>query len=141
MTRTRVAQILKDGQPGTLIDVRGWVRTKRESKQDFAFLEINDGSCLKNVQVVVDGKLPDYSSFIKQIHTGASVAVIGEIKESLGKGQRVEVHASSLKVLGTADPTTYPPYDPSVHGGPWLRGSPPRPGCAVSNQAMGFAWG
>ena len=108
MARTHVSQILKSGQPGTTVDVRGWVRTKRESKQDFAFLEINDGSCLKNVQIVFDGKLPDYASLIKQISTGASVAVVGEIKESLGKGQRVEVHAHSLKVLGTADPLTYP---------------------------------
>ena len=108
MSLTRVAQILKAGQPGTTVDVRGWVRTKRESKQDFAFLEINDGSCMKNVQIVVDAKIPDYASLIKQISTGASVAVVGEIKESLGKGQRVEVHAQSLKVLGTADPLTYP---------------------------------
>ena len=108
MTRTRVVQILKTVQPGTQVDVRGWVRTKRESKQDFAFLEVNDGSCLANVQIVVDASVPDYSTLIKQIHTGASVAVLGEVKESLGKGQRVEVHASSLKVLGTADPQTYP---------------------------------
>ena len=108
MSLTRVAQILKAGQPGTTVDVRGWVRTKRESKQDFAFLELNDGSCMKNVQIVVDANIPDYASLIKQISTGASVAVIGEIKESLGKGQRVEVHARTLKVLGTADPLTYP---------------------------------
>ena len=104
----RVVQILKAGQAGSTVDVRGWVRTKRESKQDFAFLEINDGSCLANVQVVVDASLPDYGTLIKSIHTGASVAVIGEIKESLGKGQRVEIHAQSLKVLGTSDPATYP---------------------------------
>lgn len=108
MTRTKVVQILKESLPGSKVDVRGWVRTKRESKQDFAFLEVNDGSCLANVQVVVDSSVPDYASLIKQIHTGASVAVLGEVKESLGKGQRVEVHASSLKVLGTADPQTYP---------------------------------
>ncbi len=108
MTRTKVVQILKTVAPGTEVDVRGWVRTKRESKQDFAFLEVNDGSCLANVQIVVDSSIPDYSTLIKQITTGASVAVIGEVKESLGKGQRVEVHARSLKVLGTADPQTYP---------------------------------
>lgn len=108
MTRTKVVQILKTVAPGTEVDVRGWVRTKRESKQDFAFLEVNDGSCLANVQIVVDSSIPDYATLIKQITTGASVAVIGEVKESLGKGQRVEVHARSLKVLGTADPQTYP---------------------------------
>ncbi len=108
MPRTKVVQILRDVQPGTHVDVRGWVRTKRESKQDFAFLEVNDGSCLANVQIVVDANVPDYATLIKQIHTGASVAVLGEVKESLGKGQRVEVHARNLKVLGTADPQTYP---------------------------------
>jgi asparaginyl-tRNA synthetase len=108
MTRTKVVQILKTVPPGTEVDVRGWVRTKRESKQDFAFLEVNDGSCLANVQVVVDAGVPDYAALIKLINTGASVAIVGEVKESPGKGQRVEVHARSLKVLGTADPQTYP---------------------------------
>ena len=74
MSRVRVSHVLKSGQPGTTVDVRGWVRTKRESKQDFAFLEFNDGSCMANVQIVVDSTLPDYASIIKQIHTGASVA-------------------------------------------------------------------
>src|SRR5436305_14780723 len=108
MARTRIVEILKSGQAGTTVDVRGWVTTKRESKQDFAFLEVNDGSCLANVQVVVDSSLLDYASLMKQIHTGASVAVMGQIKESPGKGQRVEIQASSLKVLGDADPATYP---------------------------------
>lgn len=108
MTCSKVVQILKTVSPGTEVDLRGWVRTKRESKQDFAFLEVNDGSCMANVQVVVDASVPDYATSIKQIHTGASVAVIGEVKESPGKGQRVEIHARSLRVLGTADPQTYP---------------------------------
>jgi asparaginyl-tRNA synthetase len=108
MPRAKVVHVLKSGEPGTVVDVRGWVRTKRESKQDFAFLELNDGSCMANLQIVVDSGIPDYASLIKLIHTGASVAVVGEIKESLGKGQRVEVHAKQLSVLGTADPATYP---------------------------------
>ena len=106
--RTKVAHILKSGQPGTTVDVRGWVRTKRESKQDFAFLELNDGSSMANLQIVVDATVPDYATVIKQIHTGASVAVVGEVKESPGKGQRFEVQAKSVKLLGTADPATYP---------------------------------
>lgn len=108
MPRTKVAAILKDGQPGTTVDVRGWVRTKRESKADFAFLELNDGSCFGNLQVVADNTLPDYAALIKQITTGASVAVVGEIVASPAKGQRVEVRAQSLRLLGTADPMTYP---------------------------------
>jgi len=108
MPRTKVAHILQHGQPGETVDVRGWVRTKRESKGDFAFLEINDGSCFANVQVVADANVPDYHALIKQITTGSSVAVTGEVVESQGKGQRIEVRAQSLTLLGTADPATYP---------------------------------
>jgi asparaginyl-tRNA synthetase len=108
MPRTKVSQILQTGQPGTIVDVRGWVRTKRESKGDFAFLELNDGSCFGNLQIVVDAKVPDYHALIKEIATGASVAVTGQVVESQGKGQRVEVRAQTLKLLGTADPASYP---------------------------------
>lgn len=108
MTRTKVAYILRVSQPGEHVEVRGWVRTKRESKGDFAFLEVNDGSCLANLQVVVDAQIPDYHQMIKQVTTGASVAVTGEVVASPGKGQRVEVRASTLQVLGTADPAKYP---------------------------------
>lgn len=108
MPRDRIAAVLKSGTPGAKVDVRGWVRTKRESKGGFAFLELNDGSCFGNLQIVVDAQLPDYDTSIKDISTGASVAILGEIVESPGKGQRVEVRATSLKVLGTADPASYP---------------------------------
>jgi asparaginyl-tRNA synthetase len=108
MQRVRIARLLKVGQPGDAVDVRGWVRTKRESKGDFAFLELNDGSCLANVQVVVDAAVPDYHALIKQIGTGASVGVEGELVASPGKGQRVEVRAKSVTLYGTADPATYP---------------------------------
>ncbi len=108
MTRPRIAALLKDAQPGTAVDVRGWVRTKRESKGDFAFLELNDGSCFGNIQIVVDATVPDYHALIKQVTTGASVGVTGEIVASQGKGQRIEVNAKSLTLYGTADPATYP---------------------------------
>jgi len=108
MPRDPVAKVLKTSQPGSTVDVRGWVRTKRESKGGFAFLEVNDGSCFANVQVVVDGKLPGYEAWIKEISTGASVAIVGEVVESPGKGQRVEVRANEVRVLGTADAATYP---------------------------------
>jgi asparaginyl-tRNA synthetase len=108
MPRQRIAQILQEGQPGAAVDVRGWVRTKRESKGDFAFLELNDGSCFGNIQIVADANVPDYHALIKQITTGASVAVEGEIVASQGKGQRIEIRAKSLQLLGTADPATYP---------------------------------
>lgn len=105
---SRIAVILREGEPGQTVDVRGWVRTKRESKGEFAFLEVNDGSCFGNLQLIVDGNVPDYATLMKEIGTGASIHAVGEVKESPGKGQRIEVHVRTLRVLGTADPATYP---------------------------------
>lgn len=108
MAITRVASLLKDAQPDTGVTVRGWVRTRRDSKKGFSFIEINDGSCLKNLQVIVDATVPDYESGIRRVTTGASVAIDGVVRESPGKGQRVEVHATSLNVIGEADAMSYP---------------------------------
>lgn len=108
MSRLKVAAILKDGPVGSEVDVRGWVRTKRESKQGFAFVELNDGSSLKNLQVVVDRQVPGYDDFLKLLTTGASIRVVGEIKPSPAKGQAVELHARELEVYGSADAEKYP---------------------------------
>jgi len=106
--RERITKLLVIGQPGTTVDVAGWVRTRRDSKQGFSFIELNDGSCMANLQIVVDGSVPGYADTIKQVTTGSSVRVVGELKESPGAKQRVELHASSLELLGTADPETFP---------------------------------
>jgi asparaginyl-tRNA synthetase len=106
--RSRVAGLLRQGAAGAQVEVRGWVRTRRDSKQGFSFIELNDGSCLANLQVVVDAKVPGYQETIKDVTTGAAVAVTGEIKDSPGSRQRVEVHAQTLRVLGTADAQAYP---------------------------------
>ena len=88
---------------------RGWVRTRRDSKGGFSFIELNDGSCQGNVQVVAAGELPNYESEVKHLHTGASVAVEGEVKASPAKGQATEVHASKRRAcIGGADAETYP---------------------------------
>ncbi len=108
MPVTRIAAVLKDGQPDSNVNVKGWVRTRRDSKNNFSFIELNDGSCMKNLQVVVDGTIPGYDSSIRDVTTGASVSIDGILKESPGKGQRIELHATSLTVLGTADPQTFP---------------------------------
>ncbi|MGE5191956.1 MAG: asparagine--tRNA ligase [Deltaproteobacteria bacterium] len=108
MQRIKVAAALKDGPVGEQIDVRGWVRTKRESKQGFAFVELNDGSSMANLQVVVDQSVPGYAEFLKQLTTGSSIRVVGELKVSPAKGQAVEVHARELTVYGTADAEKYP---------------------------------
>jgi len=93
---------------GKTIRLRGWVRTRRDSKGGFSFLELNDGSCQGNVQVVCPGELPNYETVVKHLHTGASVIIDGEVKASPAKGQATEVHASAVALVGNADPETYP---------------------------------
>ena len=108
MAGQKIKHLLKQGQPGEKTQVRGWVRTRRDSKQGFSFVELNDGSCMKNLQVVIDSTVPGYHETIKHVSTGSSISVNGELKESPGKGQRIELHASALQLLGTADPETFP---------------------------------
>lgn len=87
------------------VRIRGWVRTRRDSK-GFSFLEINDGSCLKNLQAILDADAPGYAS-IEDANTGAAVAVIGDLVESPGKGQAWELKVRELSIVGTA-PEDYP---------------------------------
>ncbi len=108
MPLTRVAKLLADAQPEESVIAKGWVRTRRDSKNGFSFIELNDGSCMKNLQIVVDSDVPGYADTIKNVTTGASIAVEGKVKESPGKGQRIELHATSLELLGVADPASFP---------------------------------
>lgn len=102
----RVNDLLRaDSAPDSEITLCGWVRTRRDSKA-FSFLEINDGSCLAGLQVVIDADRPGYET-ISAATTGASVRLTGRIIPSPGKGQRWEMQASSLEVLGSAD-ESYP---------------------------------
>ena len=80
-------------QIGKQVLLQGWVRTRRDSKAGFSFIELNDGSCQGNIQVIADAELPNYESEIKSLTAGCSVSVEGEIKESGGKGQVTEVQA------------------------------------------------
>lgn len=105
--KQRIAKLLLEKPEDQVVEVAGWVRTKRDVGE-FSFLEINDGSILTNIQVVADKGLENYNTEIKQIGTGYSVIVEGILKESPAKGQAVEVHASSVRVIGEADPETYP---------------------------------
>lgn len=108
MHKLSVAQARLPEAVGQQVKVQGWVRTRRDSKGGFSFIELNDGSCQGNVQIVADGKLPNYESEIKKLGVGASLTVIGEVKASPAKGQATEVHASEVIVLGHADPEAYP---------------------------------
>ncbi|GAB1540895.1 hypothetical protein NUACC21_35640 [Scytonema sp. NUACC21] len=107
MVNLRIAEVLRNGQPDESLVVQGWVRTKRELK-GFAFIEVNDGSSLANLQVVINEDLPEYEGILKQLNTGASVEVAGVLVASQGKGQRIELKAHNVKVYGEADPETYP---------------------------------
>jgi len=102
-----IKQVLQSGAIATQITVKGWLRTKREGK-GVSFLEVNDGSCLQGLQVVVPTDFPDYELLIKPLTTGASLEITGKLVASLGKGQRVELQPKSITVLGLADPESYP---------------------------------
>lgn len=108
MEKLSVSDARKPEAIGKRAMLQGWVRTRRDSKGGFSFLELNDGSCQGNVQVVVDGKLPNYDAEVKKLSVGASVTVLGEVKQSPAKGQDTEVHAESVTVHGWADPEAYP---------------------------------
>jgi asparaginyl-tRNA synthetase len=108
MKRTRIQDAMTNLTPPTEITVAGWVRTVRTSKGGFSFVQINDGSCLANLQIVADDKLDNYESEIVHLTAGTSVVVEGTLVESQGKGQSVEVQASRLEALGDSDADNYP---------------------------------
>ncbi len=106
--RDKVKDLLNSKEENASVIVKGWVRTKRDSKGGFSFLEINDGSCLAGFQVVADHTLPSYQAVASQLHTGSCVAVTGKLVASQGKGQQWEVHSSEIELYGSADAEKYP---------------------------------
>lgn len=105
--KTRIKIILATEPVEQELTVCGWVRTKRDTGS-FSFVELNDGSCLGNLQIIADESLSNYKQEIKNLNTGASVVVRGALKESPAKGQKVELHAESFLVVGDADGESYP---------------------------------
>jgi len=93
---------------GRQVVLQGWVRTRRDSKAGFSFLELNDGSCFGNIQVIASADLENYEQEIKKLSAGCSVSVVGLVKESPGKGQTTEIEATAVTVHGLADTETYP---------------------------------
>ncbi len=98
----------QESAAGQSCEVRGWVRTRRDSKGGFSFIEVNDGSCLGNLQVVAPGELANYADEIQKLSPGCSVVVTGQLQASPAKGQATELHATEVRVLGWADAETYP---------------------------------
>jgi asparaginyl-tRNA synthetase len=94
---------------GQLISVRGWLRSRRDSKAGISFLAVNDGTCQASIQAVVPATLPNYAAEVTQLSSGCAVIVTGELVESQGKGQALEIQAQAVEVVGWVDdPETYP---------------------------------
>ncbi len=104
--RTKISDLLASTTPGTDVVVKGWVRTKRGNK-NVAFIAMNDGSTIHNIQIVADVAAFD-EQLLKSITTGSCVKVTGKLVESMGSGQPVEVQAKAIELYGGADPDTYP---------------------------------
>jgi len=107
-SKLSVAEARKSESAGRESVIEGWVRTRRDSKAGFSFIELNDGSCLGNLQIVASGDLPNYQSEILSLPVGSSVRVEGRIEASPAKGQETEVQATKVEVLGLADPQSFP---------------------------------
>ncbi|MBD5647727.1 MAG: asparagine--tRNA ligase [Desulfovibrio sp.] len=119
MERTLIVDVLKAEKPSEAVTVCGWVRTRRDAK-GFSFVELNDGSCLANLQCIVDDGTPAHAS-LGEASTGAALCVRGALVSSPGKGQKWELRAESVEVFGLADPETFP-LQKKRHSDEFLRG-------------------
>ena len=106
LRRSRICDLVRSKETGRDVLVKGWVRTRRGSKNIY-FIALNDGSIIHNIQVVVDGNRFS-EEFMKPVTTGSCIAVKGTLVESMGQGQSVEIQANEIEVYGTASPETYP---------------------------------
>ena len=122
MTTTSVQHALEGRLPvGGEVTVRGWVRTRRDSKAGLSFVNVSDGSCFAPIQVVAPATLSNYESEVKHLTAGCSVIATGELVASQGKGQGFEIQASRVEVVGWVDdPETYP-IQPKAHSLEFLR--------------------
>ena len=105
--KERIRHLLAEEPRDQEVIVQGWIRTRRDAS-GFSFLELNDGSCLANIQLIAGQGLANYEGEIKKLSTGCSIRATGLLKKSPAKGQAVEVHATAVEVLGWADPESYP---------------------------------
>ncbi|MFB0926228.1 MAG: OB-fold nucleic acid binding domain-containing protein, partial [Vicingaceae bacterium] len=115
MKRVKIAALLSEHQLGSEILIKGWVRTFRNN----SFIAINDGSTINNIQAVVDFEKEEKDE-LKRITTGASIQIVGEVVESQGAGQSIEIVVKSFKILGDANPEEYP-LQPKKHSLEYLR--------------------
>ncbi|MCX7123785.1 MAG: asparagine--tRNA ligase [Gammaproteobacteria bacterium] len=121
MLKSSIATILQSDQLGQKVSVYGWVRSRRDSKAGISFLAISDGSCHASIQAVIPQDLPNYTSDILRLTKDCAVKVDGLLMASMGGGQRVEIQATQVEVLGwIEDPETYP-ISPKQHSMEHLR--------------------
>jgi asparaginyl-tRNA synthetase len=118
----RIAELFAGAVPvGQRATIKGWVRTRRDSKAGLSFLHVHDGSCHEPLQVVAPAELPNYQADVLRVTTGCAVVVTGELVQSQGKGQSIELKADSIEVVGWVDdPETYP-MQPKRHSMEYLR--------------------
>ena len=102
-SKARIATLLSLRPVGERAEVNGWVRTRRDSKAGFSFIELNDGSCLANLQILAETTLANYKDEIARLSPGACIRVEGTVAESPGKGQAIELRAESVHVYGFSD--------------------------------------
>lgn len=115
------AALSGDAAIGSIVTVKGWIRTKRDSKAGISFLHVTDGSCFHPIQVVAPSKLDNYESEVLKLNSGCSVICTGTLVESAGRGQNVEIQAAEVQVIGwVEDPDTYP-IQPKKHSFEFLR--------------------
>ncbi|MCP4097693.1 MAG: asparagine--tRNA ligase [Planctomycetaceae bacterium] len=108
MEKISVKDARDESSIGSTFLMQGWVRTRRDSKAGFSFIEINDGSSQGNIQIIAEAALENYESEVRQLTAGCSISVEGEIKESGGRGQKTEMLAQKICIHGWADPENYP---------------------------------
>jgi len=104
MKREFIKTVLESSETEREVTVAGWVRTRRDSKGGFSFIELNDGSCFGNIQIIADNTLPNYADEIQHLFPGASVSITGRLVTSQGKGQSKEIQAAEVKVFGNCEP-------------------------------------
>ena len=117
MPSQSIANLLASSEDllGQTVTLKGWVRSRRDSKAGISFVQVSDGSCFSTLQAVVPSDVENYESEVLRLTTGSSVCIEGEVVESRGKGQSIEVKASKVEVLGfVEDPDSYP-IQPKQH--------------------------
>ena len=122
MAATPIKRLLGgDVGTGEVVTIEGWVRTRRDSKAGFSFVNVSDGSCFHPIQVVVPADLPHYMDEIQRLTAGCAVRCTGELVASRGRGQAFEIQAKDVEVVGwVEDPDTYP-IQPKAHSFEFLR--------------------